>query len=116
MWGEVAGTAVLTLLVSLLLLYRHVTKSFRYTGASCTAKKFGTTIPRKGAARSQSPNFHIHVSVSDLHIYSHERSAHILLQENRWTDPGNIQIAHRHMNVEIGTEIRPFLAWEYINC
>jgi hypothetical protein len=29
MWVEVAGTAVITLLVSLLLLYRHVTKSFR---------------------------------------------------------------------------------------
>ncbi len=28
----------------------------------------------------------------------------ILLQENMWTDPGNIQIAHRHVNVEIGTE------------
>jgi hypothetical protein len=32
---------------------------------------------------------------------------------NMWTDPGNIQIAHRHMNVEIGTKAFP--EKEYIN-
>ncbi len=38
----------------------------------CTSKsqyrKFETNIPRKGIARGQSANFHIHVSVSDLYI------------------------------------------------
>ncbi len=38
--------------------------------------------------RSHSPNFHIHVSVSELYIPTIDLP--ILLQENMWTDPGNI--------------------------
>ncbi len=34
-----------------------------------------------------SPNFHIHVSVSDLYIPT--IGLPILLQENMWTDPGD---------------------------
>ncbi len=32
-----------------------------------------------------------------------------------WTDPGNVEIAHRHMNVEIETEFALFSEKENIN-
>ncbi len=51
--------------------------------------------------RGVSPNFHIHVSVSDLYIP--RIGLPILLQENMWTYSGNIKIAHRHMSMKIFT-------------
>ncbi len=38
--------------------------------------------------RGLSPNFHTHVFVSELYISTIDLP--ILLQENMWTDPGNI--------------------------
>ncbi len=63
--------------------------------------------------RSRSPNFHIHVSVSDLYIPTMDLP--ILLQENIWTDPGNLINAHRRMDLEIGTEAGQLPGKEYIN-
>jgi hypothetical protein len=39
----------------------------------------------------------------------------ILLQPSRQTDPGNIYIAHRYMNIGNGNEAVLFNFWEYIN-
>jgi hypothetical protein len=56
-------------------LQRHNTKN---------SKKI---FPKK-ELRGLSPNFHIDVSVSDLNIPT--IGLPVLLQENMWTDPGNM--------------------------
>ncbi len=51
-------------------------------------RKLGINVPRKGNVRPLLSQFHIHVHVSDLYIPT--IGLPILLQENMWTDPGNI--------------------------
>jgi hypothetical protein len=84
----------------------------------CTAKtqygKFGANIPRT-ELRRLSPNSSIHVSVSDLCIPMIGLS--ILLQENLWTDPGNMNRSQTHEcgNWDSGRAI-PFLEkhkWDF---
>jgi hypothetical protein len=50
--------------------------------------------------RGLSPNSYIHISVSDLFIP--RTGPHIWLQQNRQTDPGNIQISHIYTSLKIG--------------
>jgi hypothetical protein len=75
-------------------------------------RKLETNIPRKGIAQPQ-PQFP-HSCVCECFIYFQDRSAYSAAG-NVWTDPVNIEIAHRHMNVETRTEAAQFPETEYMN-
>jgi hypothetical protein len=101
----------------------NVTNTDSGTGAffegdvRCTLQRPNTEnskqiLPEK-ELRGVSPNFHIHVSVSNSYIPS--SGLPILLQENIWTDSRNIHKSLTDMNVEIRTDAAQFLFWEYIN-
>jgi hypothetical protein len=60
--------------------------------------------------RGLSPNFRIHVSLSDLYIP--RISPHISLQPNMQIDLGNILISHRYMSVGTGRQNITILFWK----
>ncbi len=62
-------------------------------------QKSDLCIPRNETAR---PHSQFLYSVNDLYIPW--IGLPIWLQQNRQTDPGSIQIAHRYMNVKIGRQ------------
>ncbi len=68
--------------------YSEVLQWYTMYTAKTQYRKFETNIPRKGNAGLR-PNFHIpHVSVS--YLYIPRIGLPILLQENTWTESGNI--------------------------
>jgi hypothetical protein len=78
-------------------LQRHNNKNSKYI------------FPEKDL-RDLSPDFHIDVSRSDLHIST--TGLPILLQENMVTYTCT---AHIHITMENGTEAAQFLFWKHIN-
>jgi hypothetical protein len=57
-------------------------------------RKFETIIPTEKELCGLSPNFYIHVTVSEL--YSLTIGLPVLLQENMWIDPENINRSQTH--------------------
>ncbi len=78
----------------------------------CTAKKFRFMYYQKRNCAASVP-ISTFMCLWAIYIIS-TIGPPIFLQQNRPTDRVNIQIAHRNMNVGIGTVAEQFIFWEYL--
>jgi hypothetical protein len=87
-------------------------KRLNFTQPACMhfRKIGGHSLFPKQNVNVLSPNFHIHVSVSD--IYIPRIGLPILLQPNRETGPDNVKIADRYLNAGIRNEAAQFHFWK----
>jgi hypothetical protein len=98
--------------VSTIASWQSWASSFLDTLQRQNAENLKQIFPEK-EYRGLSPNFHIHVSVSELYIPT--MVLPVLLEEICRLILGIYIIAQRHMNVEIGAEAALFPEKEYIN-
>ncbi len=77
------------------------------TSLSYMQRNFDLCIPERNWASSA--NFHIHVSVNDLYMYSYDRSTYFPSEKQ-----ADRSYRTQKQDVGIGTEATQFLSWEYL--
>jgi hypothetical protein len=95
------------------MLFGYDWKHCKVCFAICTATKIPFMYSKKRNCAALVPISTVMCLWAIYTVYFHVRPP-IFLQQNRQTDPRNIKICHRNMNVEIETVAAQFLSWEYL--